>query len=630
LFISQIECSNYRSYGNKSIFNLKPGLNPIVGENNSGKSNLLRAIDIMINRLSQHTPINRDEYEVDENNNIIRKIPPLEKEIANEEYHKHDDNRQMKFNLRFNLDENESQKFSIPLPNKPNFTITGFELSFEIVYHKEEAYKKRPTKINNAFIKYFPKDNSVNIQETNILNKIYSDFKFEEFMTFFKENIYNFPEFRYKPSRNQSNSIRSTSGSELASVLYKMKNSLNNDEQERYEKIVTEFKNLVGLGIKVSENHILEFMDNGIPISIDGVGGGIIELLIFLTHIVDQNNKIFFIDEPELHLHPHSKRLLMTKFKDAGKSNQIIFTTHSQDLLLFRDIEKITLIRKIIGESRIFQYNANIDDYMKRTLKRIIKSEQKEFLFAKFVILVEGDTEFGALPIFAKNLGYDFDQYSISVIPVEGNYFVGLMRILQQYGIPFIALYDEDVLFKITNHIEINGVKIKTSTLINQLYELDLLDKNDVELIRKWEKYTDQDINIKSYSYRLSSIIKSLKPHLSNPNIKNIYENNKRYEKDTFSEKYKQSLKNDIYDFINKKGIEKKYTFRFLSPNFEKFFQEKGFKEILDKAKFEYGNNKVLCGKYLAEKIKKEKIPEEISEIITISKNNIIKNTSSI
>jgi hypothetical protein len=45
-------------------------------------------------------------------------------------------------------------------------------------------------------------------------------------------------------------------------------------------------------------------------------------------------------------------------------------------------------------------------------------------------------------------------------------------------------------------------------------------------------------------------------------------------------------------------------------------FQEKGFK----------GYNKVLYGEYLAENIS----PVEISEIITIIKNNIIKNTSSI
>jgi predicted ATP-dependent endonuclease of OLD family len=302
-----------------------------------------------------------------------------------------------------------------------------------------------------------------------------------------------------------------------------------------------------------------------------------------------------------------------------------IFSTLSQDLLLFREIEKITLLRKIKGESRIFQYDENIDDYMGRTLKRIIKSEQKEFLFAKCVILVEGETEFGSLPIFAKNLGYNFDQDSISVIPVEGNYFVGFMKILQQYGIPFIALYDEDVLFKITHHIESNGTEIRTSTLINQLYELDLLDKSDLELIQKWEEDREKVINTRSYSYKLSSIIKSLKPHLSNPNIRDIYEKYKQYEKETFSEKYKQSIKNDIYNFINQKVEKEKYVFRFLSPDFEKFFQEKEFGKILVNAKQKYGNNKVLCGEYLAEHIKKEDIPEEISAIITTA-NNFIKN----
>jgi hypothetical protein len=182
--------------------------------------------------------------------------------------------------------------------------------------------------------------------------------------------------------------------------------------------------------------------------------------------------------------------------------------------------------------------------------------------------------------IFAKKLDIDFNQNSVSVIPVDGNYFVGFMKILQQYQIPFIALFDEDVIFTIYTHIEFENEKINTSTLINQLNEMKLLNDEDKKCIREWKKKIISQINTSSAQYKLSSIINRLKTYTDNtdnPEIKQIYENNKQDSNFSYSEKYDQTIKQEIYALINQKAKENDYSFHFLSPNFEKFFQDKGF-----------------------------------------------------
>jgi len=44
----------------------------------------------------------------------------------------------------------------------------------------------------------------------------------------------------------------------------------------------------------------------------------------------------------------------------------------------------------------------------------------KEAMFSKKVILVEGDTEYGALPEFIRKLGFDSDYQGIGIIKLDG------------------------------------------------------------------------------------------------------------------------------------------------------------------------------------------------------------------
>lgn len=131
---------------------------------------------------------------------------------------------------------------------------------------------------------------------------------------------------------------------------------------------------------------------------------------------------ILGLDEPEIHLHPYMQRslikylieiilnkdeefldLLSTMFSINGFLGQIIVCTHSPHILLsnYKEIicfsKKNGVIKVKNGMEIIFE-----DKVEKHLLKNM--PYVKEAFFSKCVILVEGDTEAGAFPLFSKKL----------------------------------------------------------------------------------------------------------------------------------------------------------------------------------------------------------------------------------
>jgi putative ATP-dependent endonuclease of OLD family len=69
----------------------------------------------------------------------------------------------------------------------------------------------------------------------------------------------------------------------------------------------------------------------------------------------------------------------------------------------------------------------------------------KEAFFSKVVILVEGDTELGAIPNFSERMDVELDEFGISVIEAGGaDSIPSLMKLLDEFGIQNIALMDSD------------------------------------------------------------------------------------------------------------------------------------------------------------------------------------------
>lgn len=152
--------------------------------------------------------------------------------------------------------------------------------------------------------------------------------------------------------------------------------------------------------------------------------------------------------------------------KESSLQNQIILVTHSPYFVDLNDVEHVILIKDHGGTSVCTQLpEGYFKEDERKILSKNIRYEEKEFLFSRSVLLVEGLTEYGALPIIARKLGKDFDEYGVSVVSVGGNYFGLLMKILKGFELPWKAMCDSDTLTNITRKISIDGVEYSTSTL---------------------------------------------------------------------------------------------------------------------------------------------------------------------
>lgn len=171
------------------------------------------------------------------------------------------------------------------------------------------------------------------------------------------------------------------------------------------------------------------------------------------------------VDEPELHLSPYLQRavlnyyrqiatneneeflaLLRDIFKIDGLLGQLFVVTHSTDALVddYRHI-----IRLYRDENNMVCAACGVTfNFPKEVEKHLIMHfpEAKETLYARCIIIVEGETEYGSFTGFGKKLGVDFDYFGICLINARGESSISkLQKLFNRFSIPTVALYDRDV-----------------------------------------------------------------------------------------------------------------------------------------------------------------------------------------
>lgn len=154
---------------------------------------------------------------------------------------------------------------------------------------------------------------------------------------------------------------------------------------------------------------------------------------------------ILLIEEPEMFLHPQMQRSLYKTIREIGKTNQVIYTTHSPHFVSVPDYHEILLTRKDINDTIVCQSNLPTDIKRREKLIKELDPERNELFFASRLLLVEGDTEKLALPEYAKRLAIDLDREGATIVEVGGKQNLPeFASIAISFGIPTGILYDED------------------------------------------------------------------------------------------------------------------------------------------------------------------------------------------
>ena len=159
---------------------------------------------------------------------------------------------------------------------------------------------------------------------------------------------------------------------------------------------------------------------------------------------------IVALEEPENHIAPHLLGKLVGNLKDIAEKNnaQAIMTSHSPSIVKRIDPENLRYFRldRELLASKVRCITLPDEERMQDQYKYIKEAVRAypELYFARLVILGEGDSEEIILPKYWEAIHGNTDVSGISIVPLGGRHVNHFWRLLNDLEIPYITLLDLD------------------------------------------------------------------------------------------------------------------------------------------------------------------------------------------
>jgi energy-coupling factor transporter ATP-binding protein EcfA2 len=216
----------------------------------------------------------------------------------------------------------------------------------------------------------------------------------------------------------------------------------------------------------------LVYVDDGFNSLLTDKGAGIqsasiLGLFSYYTKYVNvTGSALLCVEEPELYLHPHARRVISDKLDDFldTNRNQVIITTHGVEFLRTAN-ETFNIL--LVGKDAAKGTTARILD-AREYLGLLTNNNQNELFFADKVILCEGLEEHILRAAADELFPGELDRQNISIISLEGkDRLVRMARIVLKLGIECLILSDFDFLIRDTTKPD--GYNTKAHPSVEQL-----------------------------------------------------------------------------------------------------------------------------------------------------------------
>ena len=189
----------------------------------------------------------------------------------------------------------------------------------------------------------------------------------------------------------------------------------------------------------------------------------------------DPPTVVLAIEEPEIHQHPTRTRhlaALLRALPDKGLDGvagdiQVLYTTHSPQLVFADRIDQIRLVRKsnngtrdgepaaaevasttsadILGDLKRHGAASRADESIDQSLLRLMGPAASEGLFAETVVLVEGPSDRVALAAAAEIMGRPLDSLGVSIVPCGSKAAMPLpLALFRRLGVRVYPVWDAD------------------------------------------------------------------------------------------------------------------------------------------------------------------------------------------
>lgn len=447
MYLSNIKLWNFRKFGNGDdaldlndphlSLDLKPGVNLLVGENDSGKSCIVDAIKLILKTHSWEW-IKFEEDDFFHGSNRLR-IECIFRGLKNSEAKNFTEwlgvedvtDGEGTVNkvpyLRLILDVKKTPDKILPYEIRGGVDEDGRTISAEAKEYlkvtflkplrdaKAELIARRNSRLSQILYTHPRFEDKENHELIKILEKAN-----EDIMKYFEDD-----------SNKETNGyeVLDTLRTYLSSFLSK-----NSTQKAKFDIDNPDLKN------------ILEIIRLTLDDYCSGLGTfNLLFIAAELLHLRKDNYdglKLGLIEEVEAHLHPQAQLRVMEALDKESTTNgvQLVLTSHSPNLASKVKISDLVLCH----EGNVYplgpQYS-KLEETDYGFLERFLDVTKANLFFAQGVILVEGDAENILIPTLARILGKDLSSHGVSIVNVGGLTFLRYSRIFQRKeGLPDLKM----------------------------------------------------------------------------------------------------------------------------------------------------------------------------------------------
>jgi putative ATP-dependent endonuclease of the OLD family len=454
--IRRVQIENYRSI-RKADFKLGD-LCALIGGNNCGKSNLLRAVNLVLG----------DRW-------------PSVSAFEDRDFHGYNEAKDIIISIWF--DEAREVRADIGDPK----TFTGIQLT--ITRYKRNSGRYRKGDLRSEVLCIGDDGSPVEILKRTSGNARARPHPEKAKVS--EEIRSATPAIMVDVDRNAKQHLSGSQWSILGRMLLGVSKKLKEDQQrfrdfelkfaEARELLRTdEFKQLHGsivrnlelhtgiAGVDVTLDQIdpinlyksfsILFKDPETPMPVDadrmgsGIQSAVVISLLQAYRELHKEDAILLFEEPELFLHPHGRGHLFRLLCDLSENGtQVVYTTHSQDFVDLTRINCVQMVKKSSDTGTTLRPPTDVilkaDWKKKLKLVRHFGSPRNEVFFADAVILVEGTTEQALIAYLADLMEppLDLDRLNCSVIEVGGKSSLPMfIKLMFALGKRLLVVYDTD------------------------------------------------------------------------------------------------------------------------------------------------------------------------------------------
>ena len=151
---------------------------------------------------------------------------------------------------------------------------------------------------------------------------------------------------------------------------------------------------------------------------------------------------ILSLEEPEAHLHPQAQRQIYQQL--VTFKGQKIVSTHSASILAQSDLENIIHFKKVNGKTCVYRFENekfSLNEIAK--IQREVINTHGELIFSSAIVLCEGITEEQALPVFFKEFfGVEPVFLGINIIGIGGKNYKTYLNFFKEFDLQWYIFSD--------------------------------------------------------------------------------------------------------------------------------------------------------------------------------------------